>query len=375
MEILFILSLVAIGLLLVALSVGSILDDIRKVKRQRNNQLQPPARRRRTSPLVTILLETEGNATTTKDAVENILTGSYRRLEIIILCAPRKHKSLRQAIQLVRKNRRAVTVVTNRKSIREAYQRHGRGSIVATLRDTDRLDSEAIRHAVVHLNTRAVTAIRPDIVNSIDYSSLNLLGMYSDSLAYFWRKLMNIMTGTAVCEPRSFYRSDIFDAEHISPSVGHYYAADVVVHRLATGSHSSILHTVYEYLDKELGILWARSSMVWHQRAFAACVGLALVALPAILTYAIYLSTVAHQPLLLFVSLVLLAAYLVVGLWSRPGVPLRNKICLTVLAPMYMLPFYLATFVGAMSMLRILARTLTSNMTSVVAIGKKVFSR
>jgi hypothetical protein len=375
MEILFILSLAVTGIVLTALSIGSVLDDIRKVKRQRRYQLQSPVRRRRTSPLVTILMEVGSDIATTKDAVDNILNGSYRRLEIIILCAPHRQASLRKTIQHIRKNRRPVTVVANKRSPQEAYEQYGRGSIIATLHDTDRLDRRAIEHAVVHLSTPAVAALQPDIVSSIDYSSLKLLQMYSDSLTYFWKKLMNVTTSTATRSPRSFYRADNFSTEYTSPLVGHYFAADVVIYQLASEPHSPTFHTAYEYLDQEFRILWIRSSAAWYRRTVAMCAGLALIVLPVILAYAVYLSIVAHQPLLLFVSLALLTAYLTVGLWSRPGISFRNKICLSILMPVCVLPFYLATFAGAAMTLGILGRTATGSVAGLMAMSKKALSR
>lgn len=373
MELLFILSLVITGFVLATISAGSAVDDIRKVRQEHKYQLQSASHRRRTAPLVTILLTTGDDSAVTKDAVENILSGSYRRLEIIVLCTPHQQASLQKVVKQISKRRRPVTVVTSEASLQATYERHGHGTIVTTLRDTDRLAVSAIERTVIHLTNSTALALRPDIVSPINYSSRRLLWLYGDGLAYFWKKLLNMTAGTADSSPPSFYQADAFRTEYTLP-VGHYFTEDVVVSQFASSPSRPIIRTRYRHLHKTLCTLWAYPSASWYWRPFVTCVVLALIAAPAMLTYTLYLAMAAHQPLLLFVSLLLFITYVITGLWSRPGISLRNKICLSVLTPICVLPFYLATFVGAVMALGFLGHTAKNGIAGLMTTKKPLTS-
>ncbi len=384
---LLIFSLIAIIVMTCGLIAGTTVDDFRDVRRRRIFKLHPHSRRYRARPLVTVLLIAGTDSSLTKEALRNLQKSSYRRLEFVLVCTTRSRATLKKLATSLTTPSRPVYVFGGKKSSRSnldaGYRRYGHGDIVLVLRDSDRLDKAAIKHSVWHFNAQNDTSVlRAHITISTRYSTIGLLQTYTQSLVFFWNKLANILTRTYTPSDSGilFYRAEAFLARRSQPWLKTYTAEDIIAHRPAMTGRELMTY-VYEVLPEiilaPISIRQAAYKNLFHDGLHALaslCLGYLCIALPFLLSYFLFLALVAHQPILLFISIFILSIYVLLGIWSHPGMSHPQKVRLSLLVPMYFVPFYILTVTYLAVAVTTIVHAAWIRLPGISRLGKKAFS-
>lgn len=386
------LSLASIVVVSCGFIIGTMVDDFRYVRRRHLFNKRPHLRSYRARPLVTVLLIVGNDIKDTKEALHRLKKNPYRRLEIILVGDTRIRTKLKSLVPLSKRPAPPVYIFTGKKSkqlnIDAAYHRYGHGDIVLVLRDTDKLHEAAIERSVWHLNTQQnVSQLRARTAIPTRYSSIGTLQTFMDTLAYFWCKFINSFEYTQ--KPNNsdvlFYRTDAFVNRHIASRATTFSAEDVMVERSATTTRKLITHT-YVVMQKQAAALL---SLRYHTdqnnsksivlkgllALFVTSAAYASITLPFLLSYFVFLALVPHQPALLFVTMAILSIYILLGLWSHPGISRLRKIRLSLFIPAYFVPFCVLTIMFSVIATTTVARATWATLSKVTALHRKVSLR
>lgn len=370
MDLLLIFSLIAIIVTTCAFIVGSMVDDFQDVKRRRLFRAHPYSRQYRTRPLVTVLLIAGIDSDMVRDALKHLQKNPYRRLECIVIGTTTNRAKLKKIATSLAKPTHPIYVFASKKLERSkldaAYHRYGRGDVVVVLRDTDRLDTAAIQRSIWHFNAQKdISKLRASTIVSTHYSTIGLLQTYTKILTYFWNKLANSFTYTQASDNMnvSFYRTKAFLARYSHQQITTYNAEDVIAYRPAIIAHEIISH-IHMTMARQVATLHRAASWpnpkntptTWLRILFLVCIGYLCITLPLLLTYVVFLAVIPHQPILLFISIAILSTYLLIGLWSQTGMSRLQKIRLSLLAPIYFVPFYVLSIISSIVAIAILLR-------------------
>ena len=337
--------------ILCSISIGKAIDDIRNVRRQQAYRAR--LHLGEDQPTVSVLLRVDPDAPTTRDAIENIFNSSYRPIEIILIGARHQRSELKKIAAQYDDPSRQIAIYTGSGTANAAYRRYGKGRIILTIASRDRIDHYAIERSVQHFHTQAsISALRTNTIINAQYSTVGLVQTYTSTLTHFWNKFANVLENAPILSipSISFHRAETYLAPK-THSIKAYFAEDIIVYRTDFTVSRALPKTTVGQLSYTYQALWQTSErqrlITWCRRLFAICLGYLSISLPLLLSYIIYLAVAAHQPLPLFVSVAIIGTCIILGLWSQPGRPMRQKIRLSLAMPMYLIPLYALTFIAA----------------------------
>lgn len=349
-------------IVLSGIGITAVVEDIRSIHRQRASP--GPTHPGYDRPIVTVLLSVDADTYAAQNSLISILESSYQPIEIIIIGVRRQRSELKKITKNLTTTSRPISIYTGSRTPSAAYRRYGHGTIVVALDSRSCLERHAIEHGVRHFHSLATTSeLQASTITTSRYSTFGLLQTYATALGYFWNKLINVIEGIpAVHTSRvSLYRAEAYanPRPHLTKT---YFADDVIVYRPATSFNRRSLTTAVAQFSLLYQALWHTASqrplITGCRRLFAICLGFLSLSLPLLLSYAIYLAIAAHQPLPLLVSITLIGVYVIVGLWSQPGRSWAQKLHLSLLVPICLVPFYALSFVAAAATLLVCAQTL-----------------
>lgn len=380
MEFILLLSFCATIAILCGISIGAVIDDIRTVRRQQAYQAH--AHKDKYQPTVSVLLSADPDAQTTRDALESISESSYRPIEIILIGARHQRPELKKIAAQYDDPSRLIAIYTGSGTPNAAYRRYGKGRIILVIESRDRIDHQAIERSVRHFHMQSgISELRTSTIITTRYSTVGLLQTYANTLAHFWNKFTSVLGNThAISAPSvSFHRTDAYLAA-ATHSAKTYFAEDVIVYRAepTVVSHTLPKATVTR-LSQAYHALWyapeQQPIITWCRRLFTICLGYLSISLPLLLSYIIYLAVAAHQPLPLFIGVVIIGTCIILGLWSQPGRSLPQKLRLSFAMPICFIPFYILSFIIAVMTLIIGARTLRTYAFQLTGTIKRSFAR
>lgn len=354
-ELLLLLSALALVIVASEIIIGATIDDLRDVRRRSLFKAHPYARRYQVRPVVTVLLVTGTGTIAAERALRQLRKNTYRRIEIIIVSRVRRAKLQRLAKRLGTATRPifiAISTQDESTAIDTAYRRYGHGDIVTILHDSDQLDTSAVSRAVWHFNTQEnLMKLNGRSQFSTHYSIQGLLWAYLHALGFLWRKLLNSFEYATNTTGVSFYQSEIFLSRQLHTPTKTYFAEDVVVRPSATLISRELIVGMYNRRRQQFELLGSHGYISTPYTArniptaalrllLFLCSSYLVLALPILLTYCIILALAAHQPLLLFAALSATSICLLLGLWSDKTSSLSQKIRLSLLVPISFLPLY-----------------------------------
>lgn len=385
------LSLASIVVVSCGFIIGTMIDDFRYVRRRHLFNKRPHLRSYRARPLVTVLLIVGNDIKDTKEALHRLKKNPYRRLEIIMVGDTRIRTKLKSLVPLSKRPAPPVYIFTGKKSkqlnIDAAYHRYGHGDIVLILHDTDQLHEEAIIRSAWHFNMQKdIPLLRARTAIATHYSNIGTLQTYMDTLTYFWNKFKNSFKYAEKLDDSDvlFYRTDAFANRHIASRSTTFSPEDVIVQRSAMTTRKLIVYT-YAAMHRQATALLSlhftdRNSsksiiLKGLLSLFVTSATYASIALPLLLSYFVFLALVPHQPVLLFVTMTIVGIYILLGLWSHPGISHLRKIRLSLFTPAYFVPFYILTVMFSVVTTTMVAKAIWANLSKVAALRRKVSLR
>ncbi len=299
-----------IGLLMSVVLVASELYDLREIKKQRDFKRSPSARKYRARPLVTVLVVAGSSDDALRTCLDSLVRCDYRKREIIVV--DNKRRKLRDAYT-TKSVRLFRSTQPMHKALRNAYQRHGNGELIAVINSTQRISSDCISRVVWHFNTD----------QKIDSIVLNQALVPSYGLLPLWQEF-----GLHIARMHAKARS-MFRLQRTARQIG-------LVMRHETFMNDTPSRTVYAadctvqssriHLLSPVGQM-RPSSLLVVSRLISGLV------IPAAVGYFVYVALVLHQPTMLLLIGAIFTIYMLFAIWNDVSLRAAQKLGYSLLIP------------------------------------------
>ncbi len=357
---LLIISAVVFIFLSLLIIVGVTLYDLHDIKARLHFARHPRARRYRHYPLVTVIVQANGDRDTLRQCMQSILKNLYRHIEIIVIDTLSHNQTRTSLKPFTTSPKRPVRLFKSRRkpldAIQTAFRRYGNGELVLLLDGASNLDSRAIHHLVWHFNRdEQVNIVTLNARLLSNYSTAGLLRKYEQSLVRLWRKTESAFNTAYIPQLKniSYRRSTLLNRSAFGNKTLHsYYADDVVVYKDGIQSLPSLLIQQARQQKRHLqGLVRHRHLFftsdktytkfaTWIYLPFILILSLVTLCLPFLLGYFAFLASNLHQPAFFLLCCLAMSAFVLFGLWTDKYLSKWQKSIYSLLLPITFFAFY-----------------------------------
>lgn len=344
----------SVGMLMAIVIIASVTwYDAAQIKKLRKLKLHPFSKQNKKRPPVTIMILFRGDSQALAECLAAITQTKYRKLEVIIIDRSQKKGALRRSFHkqptsaIKRKLHIYGSKLPQTAAIQRAWRRYGNGEIVVVLNETSRLDADALTHSVRRFNDdqEGVDILK---LRSVPIAELSLSGIcfqYGTMLRQLsskTRSVLRILPTQNIAE--TMYRSHAFEQmigihDHES-GLKTAYGDDAILRYVPSARISE--HTI-----DTLRNMFRKNSAPYanlhapHPKPYAVylyvfvvmTLFIALLCLPILIGYFMYIAVALHQPMLLLLAWIILLAILLFATWSDESLSMREKLFYSSLAP------------------------------------------
>lgn len=333
--------------------LGATLHEVRHLRSEQAYRRHPRARRFRKRPLVTVIVRAQNDQPSIEQCLNSLRTGSYRKLEIILVDANSHDDTRRIARNFAKKYPRLRMRVYNQRSIAgfaksaaTAFLRAGHGEMVLVCKATDHFERPAIAQAVrQYQQASAKRAVLLDARQSTGQTMTSLLHRYWLLIVRRQHKVEDAFGALSVgLQDGVLYDASMFETLRRTSSLRlpALFAAQSVItstatlglRRLATLQQQQF-YDRYNSSPRRISHSHTKMRLAWGKLIYLAEVAWLTVRIimPGLLFYCIYLAQGLHQPTLLAVVVTFLAIYITHAVWSDMHMNVRRKLGYTLGLP------------------------------------------
>lgn len=352
---------------------------------------------RRPRPLLTIIVPAHNEELVIERCLDSIRRSTYRKIEIIVH-NDRSNDATRRVVQNYQKEhpRFNMRLVNRRHQAGKAggmnycIKRHAGGDLIMSLDADCVLRRDALKRAVDYFEDPHIVGVAANVRLLEERTVLGVLQRFEHLIGYRSKKFYTM----ANCEfivggVASTYRRDIlrrtgyYDTDTTTEDIGLsmkiiamgnrenrvVYASDVVAMTEGVHGFRALLKQRYRWkmgglqnLLKHLSLigkvrdgLYTRS-LTWYRLPMALVSELLLLVQPLILGYVIVLSFAAHTVSMFMGAYVLLTLYTLWTILPDEHSTWRNKLSMSLYAPVLYFFFYIMDLVQVVSLVRCLAQ-------------------
>lgn len=371
--------------------VGANIYDIKQFREARRKS----KRKRSAAPLVSLVIPAHNEELTIERCLDSIRRNTYRKVEVLVhndcstdntAAIVRAYRDKHPHLNINIVNR--ATNVGKADGVNYCIKQYAKGELVMTLDADCMLDRRAIKKAIDHFKDDRVVGVAAN-VRIMDYPSIiGLLQKFEHLVGYRTKKFYTVSN----CEfivggVASTYRRDILDKVELydtdtqtediglSMKVSFHgnqdqriiYAADVVAMTEPVMSLRALLKQRYRWklgmiqnllkYKKMAGSLNGKYSktLTLYRIPMAFLSEVLLMFEPFLLGYLLYLSIV-HETIALFIgAYTMLTIYILLTIWPDEHARIKEKLKLSLLAPVMYFIFYIMDFVQIIAVFRVVS--------------------
>lgn len=355
---------------------------------------QAQAKKREKRPLVTVIIPAHNEEKSIARCLDSVRRSTYRKLQIIVV-DDKSTDSTRSivwhyikahpnwSISLMRKN----TNVGKGEAMNHVLKHGAKGDLIMTLDADSQIGKKAIKNAVDHFDDPLVVGMAANVQIMNSKSILGLLQKFEHMIGYRSKKFYTLTNSEFIVGGvASTYRREVikgvkfYDTDTLTEDIGlsfklvsHgnkdqriVYAADVLAMTEGVQTYRALFKQRYRWKMGMLQNLFKYKHMVGsnssrHTRMLTlyrlpmAVLGEAILLIePLLIMYIVYISIVNQYPFALIGAYVTITLYVLWNLWPDEHTSNRQKLRLTVYAPVMYFVFYVMNLVQIVSMLRCL---------------------
>jgi glycosyltransferase involved in cell wall biosynthesis len=311
--------------------IGANLYEVRAVKRQQRYRDHPYARRYRVRPLVSVIIVSHNREQFIESCLNAVLKSTYRNLEVIVVDNVSDDATRQRASSVIAANPQhtvklfAKRVSTpNARAALDGYKKYGHGDLIMTLEAAQTPDKTALMTAVRYFyDNEQLGAVMPKLNVYAAFSSLGVLQKYLAVLSARSSKACGVFSIGCGVDGPMIYRRTVFLTSLATGKLSgrRQYADDVIVNTRPSESFFQMAGQNFNRIIKRsrfnisLELSWSRP-LDWLFMMLAASTGLAVLLLPLVTGYFIYLAAVLQEPTYLLVGCGLLSLLLLFAIWE-----------------------------------------------------------
>lgn len=370
---------------------GANVYDINQIRRHS----LPKVRNRRPRPLVSVIVPAHNEALVIERCLDSIRCSTYRKVEIIV----HNDRSADKTVQIVNAYKKKyphlnLRLVNRRHRVGKAggmnycISHHSKGELVMSLDADCMLRRDAIKRAVVYFDDPKVMGVAANVRLLEEHTVLGVLQRFEHLIGYRSKKFYTVTNSEFIVGGvASTYRRSVlqevgyYDTDTTTEDIGlsmkvvalgnrdHriVYAADVVATTEGAHSFNALLKQRYRWKMGSLQNLIKHShligmvqqgrytrSLTWYRMPMAYVSELILLVQPFLLTYIIGLSIHYHTLGLFLGAYVTITAYTLWTILPDEHSMGRNKLTMSMYAPVLYFFFYIMDLIQIISIVRCL---------------------
>ncbi len=343
-------------------------------------------------PLVTVLVPAHNEEAVIVRCLNSILNNTYKRVKIIVVddaSTDNTYKVLRDfkrehpniALRIIRKR------VNGGKGagLNYALRRYVDGELVMTLDADSILSSNSIDRAVSYFVDPKIMGVAANVQIMNQHTTLSILQKFEHMIGYRSKKVYTltncefVVGGVASTYRMSALRDvQFYDTDTLTEDIGlstkivaqgnrdHrvVYGVDVMAMTEPVDSFRGLLRQRYRWkygslqnlfkYNRLIGSIDRRFTVMLTQYRMPVAVvsEVVLFLLPIMWLYAIYLTITQHSILLVMGAYVTVTAYVFVTLWQDEHIRFKERIYLTIYAPIAYFIFYIMDLIQVIAILK-----------------------
>ena len=342
--------------LLFAHIAGVFLYDARELKRQREFQKHPFAKKYRLRPLITVVVSAYNDADSIMYTLNSILKTNYRKIEMLVVDLGSEDYTkavVKGYIDLHPKQ--SIRLITQKvheggkRALKRAVKHYGSGELVLGIPAGGYVDKVALNNAVRHFaDDESIVALN---ANRYIESHASIVGLFERYFAWLSQradKFLSVAGLLVTVRRMTMYRRTAYLGTRKHLRV--HYAQDVTVGVPALGSYRKLFGRNYRANVHALRGM-GKHYKSWLKLGYICCSLIVSLTGPPLIGYFLYVALYLHESTLLILCIVALSTFLIIAINEERRLTLWQKAAYVLGIPMTFVLLYLMSLARMLALL------------------------